>query len=144
MIKGFIDLMFEFEGKFYVADYKSNHLGDSYEDYHHTAMELAMTDHDYHLQAILYTLALHRWLKYKLPNYNYSTHIGGAYYLFIRGMSQTAPGSGVYFVLPQQSMIEELDDLFSGIQATQNQSDGSLLNYSSGPEIDSQRQMDLW
>ena len=114
MIKGFIDLMFEFEGKFYVADYKSNHLGDSYEHYHYSAMEQAMTGHDYHLQAILYTLALHRWLKHKLPNYDYHTHIGGAYYLFIRGMSQTVPGNGVYFVLPEKSMIEALDDLFSG------------------------------
>ena len=114
MIKGFIDLMFEFEGKFYVADYKSNHLGDCYDNYHYSAMEQAMTGHDYHLQAILYTLALHRWLKYKLPNYDYHTHIGGAYYLFIRGMSQTEPGNGVYFVLPEKPMIEALDDLFSG------------------------------
>ena len=114
MIKGFIDLMFEFEGKFYVADYKSNHLGDSYDSYHYSAMEQAMTSHDYHLQAILYTLALHRWLKYKLANYDYHTHIGGAYYLFIRGMSQTEPGNGVYFVLPEKPMIEALDDLFLG------------------------------
>jgi exodeoxyribonuclease V beta subunit len=114
MIKGFIDLMFEFEGKFYVADYKSNHLGDSYDSYHYAAMEQAMTGHDYHLQAILYTLALHRWLKYKLPNYDYHTHIGGAYYLFIRGMSQVKPGNGVYFVLPEKPMIEALDDLFLG------------------------------
>ena len=114
MIKGFIDLMFEFEGKFYVADYKSNHLGDSYDSYHYLAMEQAMTGHDYHLQAILYTLALHRWLKYKLPNYDYHMHIGGAYYLFIRGMSQIEPGNGVYFVLPEKPMIEALDDLFLG------------------------------
>jgi exodeoxyribonuclease V beta subunit len=122
MIKGFIDLMFEFEGKFYVADYKSNHLGDSYDSYHVAAMEQAMTGHDYHLQAILYTLALHRWLKYKLSNYDYHTHIGGAYYLFIRGMSQTEPGNGVYFVLPEKSMIEALDDLFSGKPPTQTSS----------------------
>jgi exodeoxyribonuclease V beta subunit len=127
MIKGFIDLMFEFEGKFYVADYKSNHLGDSYDNYHYSAMEQAMTGHDYHLQAILYTLALHRWLKYKLPNYDYHTHIGGAYYLFIRGMSQTEPGNGVYFVLPEKPMIEALDDLFSGKPSSKTeQGDNSL------------------
>lgn len=114
MIKGFIDLMFEFDGKFYVADYKSNHLGEGYDSYHHSAMEQAMTGHDYHLQAILYTLALHRWLKHKLADYDYHTHIGGAYYLFIRGMSQATPGNGVYFVLPEKSMIEALDNLFSG------------------------------
>ena len=136
MIKGFIDLMFEFESKFYVADYKSNHLGDSYEHYHHGAMEEAMTGHDYHLQAILYTLALHRWLKHKLPNYDYHTHIGGAYYLFIRGMSQTAPGNGVYFVLPEKSMIEALDDLFSGKPPEKTE---KIKN-----EPQPQGQLDLW
>jgi exodeoxyribonuclease V beta subunit len=144
MIKGFIDLMFEFEGKFYVADYKSNHLGDSYDDYHHSAMELAMTDHDYHLQAILYTLALHRWLKYKLPNYDYSTHIGGAYYLFIRGMSQTVPGNGVYFVLPEQSMIEELDNLFAGSKPPAKNVVSEQLAKETQANNASQQQMDLW
>ncbi|MGS2721573.1 exodeoxyribonuclease V subunit beta [Paraglaciecola aestuariivivens] len=117
MIKGFVDLMFEYDGKFYVADYKSNHLGEDYDSYHLAAMEEVMSAHDYHLQAILYTLALHRWLKHKLPNYAYQTHIGGAYYLFLRGMSQSKPGNGVYFVLPEQSMIEALDALFAGTTA---------------------------
>ena len=129
MIKGFIDLMFEYDGKFYVADYKSNHLGDSYEHYHDGAMEQAMSGHDYHLQAILYTLALHRWLKHKLPHYDYNKHIGGAYYLFIRGMSQTMPGNGVYFIQPEKSMIEALDDLFSGKEPVDKQTlkqDGQL------------------
>jgi exodeoxyribonuclease V beta subunit len=157
MIKGFIDLMFEFEGKFYVADYKSNHLGDSYDDYHDPAMEQAMTGHDYHLQAILYTLALHRWLKYKLPNYDYHTHIGGAYYLFIRGMSQTEPGNGVYFVLPEKSMIEALDDLFSGKAPTEaeqasqpeplpNKESKKGSNQEPKPDKEPQQQgqLDLW
>ena len=137
MIKGFIDLMFEFEGKFYVADYKSNHLGDSYASYHYSAMKQAMTDHDYHLQAILYTLALHRWLKHKLANYDYHTHIGGAYYLFIRGMSQTTPGNGVYFVLPEKSMIDALDDLFSGKPSAK-------IALQPNDEPQQQGQLDLW
>lgn len=158
MIKGFIDLMFEFDGKFYVADYKSNHLGDSFDEYHQGAMEHAMTDHDYHLQAILYTLALHRWLSYKLPNYDYSVHIGGAYYLFLRGMTQTIPGNGVYFVLPEQSMIEELDALFAG-ETTSSGSPANNLTHSSQTEAhqntteapensleapQQQGQLDLW
>lgn len=149
MIKGFIDLMFEFEGKFYVADYKSNHLGDSYDNYHYSAMEEAMTGHDYHLQAILYTLALHRWLKHKLPHYDYHTHIGGAYYLFIRGMSQTVPGNGVYFVLPEKSMIQALDDLFSGKPSAKTE---PQLNEEPQPDEElqpdekpqQQGQLDLW
>ena len=160
MIKGFIDLMFEFEGKFYVADYKSNHLGDSYDSYHYLAMEQAMTGHDYHLQAILYTLALHRWLKYKLPNYDYHMHIGGAYYLFIRGMSQIEPGNGVYFVLPEKPMIEALDDLFSGkspvkadqgnnsLEASSSLEPSNSLEPSKESQVDNepqqQGQLDLW
>ncbi|WP_299074592.1 exodeoxyribonuclease V subunit beta [uncultured Paraglaciecola sp.] len=133
MIKGFIDLMFEFDGKFYVADYKSNHLGNGYEHYRFASMQQAMSDHDYHLQAILYTLALHRWLSLKLPNYDYDTHIGGAYYLFLRGMTQAQPGNGVYFMLPEKSMIEALDRLFSGEQLA------------TSPQQSQQKsQMDLW
>jgi exodeoxyribonuclease V beta subunit len=142
MIKGFIDLMFEYDGKFYVADYKSNHLGDSYEHYHYSAMEEAMTGHDYHLQAILYTLALHRWLKHKLPNYDYKTHIGGAYYLFIRGMSQATPGNGVYFVLPEQSMIQALDDLFLGKPPVKT--DQSSAEHQPDKKPQQQGQLDLW
>jgi exodeoxyribonuclease V beta subunit len=155
MIKGFIDLMFEFEGKFYVADYKSNHLGDSYDSYHYAAMEQAMTGHDYHLQAILYTLALHRWLKYKLPNYDYHTHIGGAYYLFIRGMSQVKPGNGVYFVLPEKPMIEALDDLFLGKPPVKAEQSNNSPEPDNSPEPNNslepnkeppqqQGQLDLW
>ena len=148
MIKGFIDLMFEFEGKFYVADYKSNHLGDSYDNYHYSAMEQAMTGHDYHLQAILYTLALHRWLKHKLPNYDYNTHVGGAYYLFIRGMSQVVPGNGVYFVLPEKAMIEALDDLFLGKPSSKTLQANKQLQSIKAPQPQKkpqqQGQLDLW
>jgi exodeoxyribonuclease V beta subunit len=148
MIKGFIDLMFEFEGKFYVADYKSNHLGDSYDNYHYSAMEQAMTGHDYHLQAILYTLALHRWLKHKLPNYDYNTHVGGAYYLFIRGMSQVVPGNGVYFVLPEKAMIEALDNLFLGKPSSKTLQTNKQLQpiKATQPQkkLQQQGQLDLW
>ncbi|WP_297818213.1 UvrD-helicase domain-containing protein [uncultured Paraglaciecola sp.] len=148
MIKGFIDLMFEYDGKFYVADYKSNHLGDSYDNYHYLAMEQAMTGHDYHLQAILYTLALHRWLKHKLPNYDYNTHVGGAYYLFIRGMSQVVPGNGVYFVLPEKAMIEALDDLFLGKPSSKTLQANKQLQSIKAPQPQKkpqqQRQLDLW
>lgn len=144
MIKGFIDLMFEYDGKFYVADYKSNHLGDELAAYHQGAMEHAMSDHDYHLQAILYTLALHRWLKHKLPNYQYQTHVGGAYYLFIRGMSQKSPSNGVYYFLPERAMIEQLDALFSGgsiSQPAQREETDASATSAAGQQ---QGQLDLW
>jgi len=116
MLKGFIDLTFEFEGRFYVADYKSNHLGESYEDYQQDALRHAMFDHDYNLQALLYTVALHRFLQVSLPGYEYEQHIGGAWYLFIRGMhpAQTDEDSsaGVLHVVPPQELVMKLDALF--------------------------------
>ncbi|MDP5040822.1 MAG: PD-(D/E)XK nuclease family protein, partial [Paraglaciecola sp.] len=114
MLKGFIDLTFAFKGKYYVADYKSNHLGLGYDHYQLASLERAMQEHDYHLQAILYTLALHRWLKQQLPHYRYQDHMGGAYYLFLRGMHSELPQSGVYYYRADEAFICALDALFNG------------------------------
>jgi exodeoxyribonuclease V beta subunit len=113
MLKGFIDLTVHYQGRYFVVDYKSNYLGDSEDDYQSSKLHRAMDEHDYHLQLILYTLALHRWLTVRLPDYQYDTHVGGAYYLFLRGMNQHIPGNGIYFSLPDKRLIEELDELFS-------------------------------
>ena len=118
MLKGFIDLTFEHQGRFYIADYKSNHLGNHFSDYNQTAMENAINSHRYNLQYILYTLALHRYLSLRLPGYNYQQHIGGCYYLFLRGMSPDHPGCGVFFDKPPQALIEQLDTLFMGQHPT--------------------------
>lgn len=116
MLKGFIDLTFCYQGKYFVADYKSNHLGDSLADYRQEALEFAMQGHDYQLQGILYVLALHRLLRWRLPDYDYNKHIGGACYLFLRGMHSSLPGNGVHFFLPPQRLIEQLDALCAGEQ----------------------------
>lgn len=110
MLKGFIDLIFEFEGKYYIVDYKSNWLGDSIEDYSQEALNQVMCEHRYELQYQLYSLALHRFLKSRLPNYQYQQHFGGVYYLFLRGM----PQNGIFYHLPNQQFIEKLDILFDG------------------------------
>lgn len=112
-LKGFIDLTFEFEGKYYLLDYKSNYLGDSLEDYSQENIELAMIEHRYDFQYQLYTLALHRLLKMRIKDYDYDTHIGGVYYTFLRGM-QGDSKYGVYFNKPSFALIDGLDKLFSG------------------------------
>ena len=112
MLKGFIDLTFEYQGQFYIADYKSNHLGDDFSHYGFDAMRGAIRSHRYDLQYIIYTLALHRYLRLRMPDYNYEQHIGGSFYLFLRGMSVTAPLSGVFYDKPPQALIESLDALF--------------------------------
>lgn len=101
-LRGFIDLVVEHQGRFYVIDYKSNEL-DAYDPAHLT---LAMREHDYGLQAVLYALALHRYLKVRLKGYDYPTHFGGIRYLFLRGMAE---GQGVFGFRPEPAWIEELE-----------------------------------
>ncbi|ALM87238.1 exodeoxyribonuclease V subunit beta [Bordetella sp. N] len=112
MLKGFIDLVFEYQGRYYVADYKSNRLGPDDAAYDAKAMTGAILDHRYELQYVLYLLALHRLLRARLPDYDYDRHIGGAVYLFLRGSH--APGGGVYVDRPARALIEALDALFTG------------------------------
>jgi exodeoxyribonuclease V beta subunit len=85
-VKGFIDMIVEHDGRFWIVDWKSNHLGDSAADYAATPLEAAMASHAYHLQALLYTVALHRYLKTRVRDYAYDTHVGGYLYLFVRGV----------------------------------------------------------
>ncbi len=109
-LKGFIDLIFEHQGKYYLADYKSNSLTD----YKPESLLLPMADSHYYLQYLLYSVALHRYLKKRLPGYSWEKDIGGVYYLFIRGMSpfDSAQGAGVFFDKPSVQLIDALDALF--------------------------------
>ena len=110
MLKGFIDLVFEHQGRYYVADYKSNWLGP--DDSHYTAARLqqAVLDARYDLQYSLYLLALHRLLRQRLPGYDYDQHMGGAVYLFLRGWR--GPAGGVLHERPPRALIDALDRLF--------------------------------
>ncbi|WP_144206667.1 exodeoxyribonuclease V subunit beta [Shewanella donghaensis] len=117
MLKGFIDLTFEYKGQYFIADYKSNHLGDDLTCYDHDAMATAISSHRYNLQYILYTLALHRYLSLRMPSYDYQRHIGGSFYLFLRGMSPEAAGAGIFFDKPPLALITDLDALFTNNNA---------------------------
>ncbi|MCF6283412.1 MAG: exodeoxyribonuclease V subunit beta [Candidatus Polarisedimenticolaceae bacterium] len=111
-LKGFIDLIFEANGRFYLVDYKSNWLGDRREDYGLDAMSEAMAEHSYYLQYLLYVVALHRYLGSRLPDYSYETHFGEVYYLFLRGMQPGCAETGIYRDRPSLVLIEALDRLF--------------------------------
>lgn len=109
-MKGFIDLVFEADGRYYLADYKSNWLGDSAKAYHQASLLDAMVDHHYPLQYALYSLALHRYLALRLPGYDYERHFGGVYYLFLRGIRpQLGPAFGVVAERPSLDFISALD-----------------------------------
>ena len=113
-LQGFIDLVFEFEGRFYVVDWKSNWLGNRTEDYHHDALQREMNERHYLLQYRLYTLALHRYLELRLPGYDYEQHIGGVFYLFVRGIDLTRPEFGVFRDRPSAELIENLSERLIG------------------------------
>ena len=120
MLKGFIDLVFEHEGRFYLLDYKSNYLGEGVENYHQQALQQAINEHRYDLQYLLYSVALQRYLKQRLSSYDYDQHFGGVYYLFVRGMAGRAEvkelqqASGVFYDRPERDLIDALDALFMG------------------------------
>jgi len=140
MLKGYIDLVFQAHGRWYVLDWKSNHLGDDPADYQGTRLAAAMGDHRYDLQYVLYVLALHRLLKSRLEDYDYDRHVGGACYVFLRGLSnasepsmapEAAPlsmapedapegvvsassANGVFYRRPSRALIEALDAWLDG------------------------------
>jgi exodeoxyribonuclease V beta subunit len=93
MLMGFADLVFEHQGRYWVLDYKSNHLGEGDAAYTETALNEAMAHHRYEVQAALYMLALHRLLRARLgSDYDPAQHLGGAVYVFLRGIDGPAGG----------------------------------------------------
>ncbi len=105
-MKGFIDLVIRHQGKWYILDYKTNFLGDTYGHYSAQSMTEAMAEHHYFLQYYLYTAALHKYLESRTASYAYDTHFGGVLYLFIRGMHPDfGPDSGVFFDRPPKAAI---------------------------------------
>lgn len=114
MLKGFVDLIFEWQGQFYIVDYKSNWLGEKESDYSPQNMANAMCEHRYDLQYQIYTLALHRYLKTRIVDYDYDVHFAGVYYLFLRGMTGENADHGVYFYRPEKPFILAFDALLEG------------------------------
>ncbi|MBE7437753.1 MAG: UvrD-helicase domain-containing protein [Spirochaetales bacterium] len=103
-LQGSIDLVFSYENRFYLADWKTNFL----EDYASDSLSAVMQGYD--LQARIYCAALVRFLKKCLPDFDYVRHFGGYYYFFIRGLDPHRPGQGIYFARPEQDMIERIFD----------------------------------
>lgn len=113
LMKGFVDLVFEWQGRFFVVDYKSNWLGNTAEAYSRPELERAMAEHWYDLQYLIYTVALHRYLRLRLADYDYERHFGGIAYLFLRGMHpDTGVERGVFFDRPAFALINALDRTF--------------------------------
>ena len=113
LLKGYMDLVLRHDGRYYVLDYKSNWLGERVADYVPARLAAAMREQRYLLQMLLYTVALHRYLRERLPGYDVARDVGGAIYLFARAAG-LAPAAGVYRECPPPGLITELDALFAG------------------------------
>jgi exodeoxyribonuclease V beta subunit len=111
MLTGSMDLVFEHDGRYWVLDYKSNKLPG----YQAAQLQEAVLDKRYDVQYVLYILALHRLLKSRLQDYDYDQHIGGAVYLFLRGID--APNAGVHAMRPPFELIHQIDQLFAEVAA---------------------------
>ncbi|MGE5386397.1 MAG: exodeoxyribonuclease V subunit beta [Betaproteobacteria bacterium] len=110
-LHGFIDLIFEADGRYWVADWKSNHLGERREHYAGPALELAMQHHGYHLQALIYQTALHRHLQRRLPGYDPARHLGGALYLFVRGVRPEWGDAGIHHLPANLGLLDQFSAL---------------------------------
>jgi exodeoxyribonuclease V beta subunit len=110
LLTGFMDIVLEHQGRYYVLDYKSNKLPDYTPD----SIMGSLLSHRYDVQYTLYILAVHRLLKSRLKNYNYDQHIGGAVYMYLRGIDQA--GQGVYIHKPPFELIQALDEAFKASQ----------------------------
>ncbi|MCW5206566.1 exodeoxyribonuclease V subunit beta [Desulfobulbus sp. F5] len=116
LMTGFIDLIFCWQGRYYLADYKSNHLGSLPADYSPDKLAAAMSEHRYDLQYLIYTVVLHRFLAGRIRGYCYEQHFGGVFYLFLRGMKpEHEVGCGVFTACPPLALVESLDRCFGGI-----------------------------
>lgn len=115
LLKGFIDLVIEHQGRYYVIDYKSNKLGNDAGAYTADAMRDSILRERYDLQYALYTLALHRQLRARLPGYDYERHMGGVAYLYLRGVDDA--GHGVHVERLPWALIDAMDRLFAGAHA---------------------------
>jgi exodeoxyribonuclease V beta subunit len=114
-MKGFMDMVFRYQDRFYLVDWKSNLLGDRLDDYDQEGVSRAMENGGYHFQYYIYTVALNQYLKYRIPDYNYEQHFGGVYYIFVRGVDPDAgPHLGIYRDRPSEPLIGALSAYLIG------------------------------
>jgi exodeoxyribonuclease V beta subunit len=114
-IKGYIDLVFRHRDRFYIVDWKSNHLGETARHYGPEAMAAAMRREYYILQYYIYTVALDRYLSLRMEGYDYDRHFGGVYYVFLRGVDPDAGHQyGVFHDRPGREAIRALSSALGG------------------------------
>lgn len=114
IMNGKVDLIFRHAGKYWILDWKSNHLGDRVEDYSVSRVRESMAENNYHLQYHIYTLALRRYLATRVPDFDYDRDFGGCIYLFVRGM-RTGSDTGIFFHKPERALLDRMEALTTGV-----------------------------
>ena len=109
LMNGKVDLFFEYDGKYYILDWKSNYLGYNLEDYNYPNLLTAMNDNNYHLQYLIYIVAVTKMLKNKIQDFNYEKNFGGVIYLFLRGIREYKR-SGVFTIKPPYKIIQSIEN----------------------------------
>lgn len=118
-LRGFIDATFCDGERYFLIDYKSNFLGSQQADYRADRLLMPMIEHDYVLQYLIYSVALDRHLERTLAAYDYEKNFGGAYYLYLRGLSvEHEKGCGVFFDRPALEIIRAVRELLDGDDET--------------------------
>jgi exodeoxyribonuclease V beta subunit len=114
IMNGKVDLIFRHAGKYWILDWKSNHLGDRTSDYSVSRVRESMTENNYHLQYHIYALALRRYLSTRLPDFDYDRDFGGCVYLFVRGM-RVGGDTGIFFHKPERELLDRMEALTTGV-----------------------------
>jgi exodeoxyribonuclease V beta subunit len=110
-MKGFIDLVFQHDNRFYLVDWKSNFLGEQITDYGPDHLKMVMEKDFYFLQYHIYIIALNQYLSSRMPGYSYDRNFGGVCYLFLRGVDpEIGQDYGIFRDRPSLELIEELSD----------------------------------
>lgn len=112
IMNGKVDLFFEYNSRYYILDWKSNYLGYKEEDYNAASVQAAMDEHNYHLQYLIYTVAVKKYLSARLPGFDYEKHFGGVVYLFLRGVRKDS-SNGVFTARPALKLIEKIEMLLN-------------------------------
>lgn len=112
-LTGSIDLVFRHGRKYYIADWKSNRLDGTPAGFNAEGMAAEMAENAYFLQYLVYTVALDKYLKGCLKDYNYEQHFGGVFYLFLRGVTRDGR-RGVYHDRPEKKLVDELRGILGG------------------------------
>ncbi len=114
IMNGKIDLFFEHGGKYYILDWKSNYLGDTIEDYSPAALANAMNESNYHLQYLIYALAVKKYLTSRVPAFDYERDFGGVIYVFMRGVRKGS-SSGIFLGKPSLEKMSLLEGISKAV-----------------------------